>query len=356
LAAGEIPEEQVTAAFRHDRRALGGVVATYLVRAGENGRKIVDFEKGVAAIGWHELGRSLSEFKSVEELKAFYPTRYPNADPKEIGRGVNTLWKFKNDIRKGDPILTYSPKERLYLLGEVVGDYEFVSSEEYQHVHKVKWSSKVSRDALSLSSRNALGSLLTMFEVSEQVVSEIREASKNPKVQEIQRPSESKAEFKIEKETEVQKARELLKDRILGLSPDQMEELAASILRALGYQARRSGSLNESDRGKDVTASKDGLGLDGPRIKVEVKHRPGSQMGRKDVSSFIGALRGGDRGLFISTGGFSKEAHYEAERAQQPITLLDLDELAEIVVANYEKFDTDGKTLLPLTRIYWPAE
>ena len=45
-------------------------------------------------------------------------------------------------------------------------------------------------------------------------------------------------------------------------------------------------------------------GLTQPRIKAEVKHRNGS-MGTPVIRGFIGALREGGSGLFVSTGGYS---------------------------------------------------
>jgi restriction system protein len=77
-------------------------------------------------------------------------------------------------------------------------------------------------------------------------------------------------------------------------------------------------------------------------------------MGSQDIRSFAAGLRGDDRGLYVSTGGFTKEAKYEADRAAIPITLLDLDELARLVVEHYEQFDAHGRALVPLDRIYWP--
>ena len=132
-----------------------------------------------------------------------------------------------------------------------------------------------------------------------------------------------------------------------------MEHLAAALLRGMGYRTKVS--PKGPDRGVDVFASPDGLGLTQPRIKVEVKHRSGS-MGSQAIRSFLGALRDGDSGLFVSTGGFSREARYEAERATVPVTLIDIDDLANLIVTHYEQFDIEGRTLLPLVKIYWPAE
>src|SRR4051812_16314202 len=132
-----------------------------------------------------------------------------------------------------------------------------------------------------------------------------------------------------------------------------MQDLVAGILRAMGYKTQVS--PKGADRGKDIVASPDGLGLSPPRIKVEVKHRTRTPMGTQEVRSFIGGLRGDDRGLYVSTGGFTKEAEYEAERASVPVNLLDLDALATLVTQHYEHMDSDGRALVPLTRFYWPT-
>lgn len=78
-------------------------------------------------------------------------------------------------------------------------------------------------------------------------------------------------------------------------------------------------------------------------------------MGASDIRSFLGGLRGEDRGLYVSTGGFTKEAHYEAERAAVPVHLVNLDLLATLLVQHYDQMDNDGRALVPLIRFYWPA-
>ena len=149
------------------------------------------------------------------------------------------------------------------------------------------------------------------------------------------------------------RAHEFIKDKISELDWSEMQDLVASILRAMGYKTQVSSK--GADRGKDIFASPDGLGFQSPRIKVEVKHRSRTAIGAPEVRSFIGGLRGDDRGLYVSTGGFTKEAEYEAERATVPVNLVDLDALATLLVQHYEKLDNDGRALVPLTRFYWPA-
>ncbi len=127
----------------------------------------------------------------------------------------------------------------------------------------------------------------------------------------------------------------------------------AEILKAMGYRTRVS--QRGPDRGVDVFASPDGLGLQEPRIFVEVKHRPGTQIGAQDVRSFLGGRQPGDRCLYVSTGGFSKDSKYEAERSSIPITLVTLPQLRELLIEHYERMSPTGTALVPLERIYWTA-
>lgn len=141
---------------------------------------------------------------------------------------------------------------------------------------------------------------------------------------------------------------ELIKERGIQLDWEDMERLVAGLLKAVGYCARAV--PKGPDGGRDVVASPDALGLESPRIVAEVKHRKGA-MGAPAVRSFVGGLRMGDRGLYVSTGGFTKEARYEADRANVPIRPLDLDAFVCHYVEVYDRADDDTRSILPLTRI-----
>ena len=120
----------------------------------------------------------------------------------------------------------------------------------------------------------------------------------------------------------------------------------------MGYKTRISPT--GPDRGKDIIASPDGLGFENPRIVVEVKHR-NQQIAADEIRSFLGGRHQNDKGLYVSTGGFSKEAHYEAERANIPLTLMDINELVQAIIEHYEKLDIETQRLLPMRKIYWPS-
>jgi restriction system protein len=156
----------------------------------------------------------------------------------------------------------------------------------------------------------------------------------------------------IIKDDFVEKAHEFIKDKIELLDWEEMQELVAGLLRAMGYKTHVSSK--GPDRGRDIIASPDGLGLEEPRIIAEVKHRNG-QMSADKIRSFVGGLRSGDKGLYISTGGFTREAKYEAERSNIPLTLIDPDKLVNLITQYYDTFDSDARSLVPLRKIYWPV-
>lgn len=78
-------------------------------------------------------------------------------------------------------------------------------------------------------------------------------------------------------------------------------------------------------------------------------------MGAPAIRSFIAGLRPGDRGLYVSAGGFTKEARHEADRADVPIRLIDLDSFVRTYVEIYDEVNDNDHAILPPTRIWMPA-
>ncbi|HLL47873.1 MAG TPA: restriction endonuclease [Longimicrobiaceae bacterium] len=331
----------------------------WMVRAGEGGYLVEDFERAsCVAIGWRGAG-DFSQIHTLDEMRARIVSTWPDAHPAALGNSAGMAYKFRSGMRTGDRVVTYNPKKREYLFGEIVGDYEYGTGliPDYQHVRRVRWLGRVGRDVLSVSSRNTLGSTLSVFEPGTEVLREMEAALKQevpaPQPIPVLEEEKNREEMQIIRRDVVDRAHEFIKDRLLALAWEDMEHLVAAVLRAMGYKARvtRLGP----DRGRDVIASPDGLGFQQPRIIAEVKHRPRETMGADRIRSFLGGLRPGDNGLFVSTGGFTREAKYEADRAGIPITLVDLDDLAQLVVEHYERFDPEGRGLIPLIRVYWPV-
>lgn len=322
----------------------------WVVRAGENGRLFDDFRaKSVIAIGWNALGDLSSA--TPNQVREAIQQSYPGEKSGWLNMTVSQVSRFRFEMKPGDHVVTYNPGERRYLIGEISSPYGFDDKLlEYHQVRQVRWKGEVLRDALSTATKNKLGSISTLFQVDADAEKEIlTRLSGGAKPKE---PEAEKEELEEAKDVTLGQAHELIKDAVVKLDWEDAQDLVAGVLRAMGY--RTIVSPPGPDGRRDVMASPDGLGLEDPRIIVQVKHKQ-DQVGGHEMTSFTGILRPGSKGLYVSTGGFSKEAKLEANRAEHPVALVDLDGLVDLITQNYDKFDSEAKALLPLTKIYWPA-
>ncbi len=330
----------------------------WMVRAGSNSSHVEEFiEKGFVAVGFSdELGaipRGTSRDQIVARLKACYPDRKEG----KIINAAGQLYRFHEEIANDDEVVTYDAAQRCYFLGTVTGKVQHVE-QQMPYQRNVKWTRRVSRDALDVATRNTLGATLTLFRPNDEAASDlrIRSVAIDAPLQVDISPASAKTAIEVDMGMQtssvIAQAGTFVEDMINALDPDEMERFVAGILRAMGYKARVS--PKGADRGVDIFASPDGLGLQEPRIFVEVKHRDG-KIGAPIVRSFLGGRKPGDRCLFVSTGGFAKDALYEADRSNVPLRLIDLPLLRELVLENYEKLDEETRRLVPLTRVYLPA-
>jgi restriction system protein len=105
------------------------------------------------------------------------------------------------------------------------------------------------------------------------------------------------------------------------------------------------------DGGIDIVAWSDPLGTRPPRIKVQVK-RVEQKVNVDGLRSFMATLGDDDAGLFVSTGGFTKDAEEEARtQERRKVTLVDLDKLFDLWVEYYARLADDARRRLPLRAI-----
>ncbi|MFN0219802.1 MAG: restriction endonuclease [Hyphomicrobium sp.] len=332
---------------------------TWMVRAGRGGQYFESFrDKEIVAIGWVEAG-DVSKLQLRADFQRIVRQNYAGAKDQWIVVAAGQIFRFWREMKIGDRVVTYDPTARSYLCGQITGDCEFDGREEIdglKNKRKVKWAREKPRDRLSIPSLNSLGAILTLFSISENVSNELWSDAETS-VRDVDEISllEDTPSVSLQNlgDADVNAlSAEAIKDKIAELDWDEMQELVAGLLRAMGFKTVVSPA--GSDRGKDIVASPDGLGLVEPKIIVEVKHRTNERMGSQEIRSFLGGRHPKDRCLYVSTGGFTKDAHYEADRAQIPITLIDFSRLVEQVLEYYPKFDEETRQLLPLARFYWP--
>ena len=126
-------------------------------------------------------------------------------------------------------------------------------------------------------------------------------------------------------------------DRVRSASPKFFEGVVVDLLIALGYgggDAERGRVTGGSgDGGIDAKIWEDALGLD--EIYVQAKrYTEGNTVGESDLRNFAGAIDAAstNKGVFITTAGFTRAAEDYVKRSPKQIVLIDGKRLAELMV------------------------
>jgi restriction system protein len=138
------------------------------------------------------------------------------------------------------------------------------------------------------------------------------------------------------------------------MSPYDFQELVAGLLRGMGYFVEWV-SPPGPDKGIDIVAHVDPLGVKGPRIKAQVKRRT-DKVAVDGVRGFMALLGDSDVGLFVCIGGFTRDAEDEARRQEKRrIMLVDLKRLFDLWTEHYDRIPEAQRRLLPLRPVYYLA-
>ena len=166
-------------------------------------------------------------------------------------------------------------------------------------------------------------------------------------------PTEEKKAVVTFEEAEEQAWAEI-EDYLRSIPPYDFQKLVAALLKAMGYHVSWIAPPGK-DGGVDIIAWNDPLGTRPPRIKVQVK-REQNTVSVGTLRSFMALLGDDDVGIFVSTGGFTRDAEEEARTQQsRQVTLINLYRLYELWIEHLSRLDEESKDLFPLKPIYFLA-
>ena len=323
----------------------------WMVRAGDNNELIPDWQaKGVASIGWSELGNPKacsSKEKFIEKAHNVYSEEKPGTRINWAGQ----VWRFSNEIAINDKVITYSKETREYLVGSVSKAHHYNPTliKDYPNIISVLWETKkVSRDLLSQGAKNSLGGILTVFRVDVWGIE--LQGLLDGSIVVPPSPIDIAGTTIFDNEAFIQQALTMVEDLVDKLDPWQMQDLVGGLLEAMGYIVNIS--PKGPDGGVDILAHKDTFGFEKPIIKVQVKHRHASSSG-PEIQQLIGANPHGANCLFVSTGGFTAAAKSVAQH--NGVKLMDLFGLVELICEWHDKLPIKTKLLIPMKRIYVPS-
>ena len=111
------------------------------------------------------------------------------------------------------------------------------------------------------------------------------------------------------------------------------------------------------DGGIDVFAGRGPLGLDSPRLIVQVKSGA-SAVDVKVVRELNGVLsaQNADQGLLVAWGGVTKPARQEMRSQIFRVRVWDADQLVNALLRNYDNLSDELRADLPLKRVWTLVE
>lgn len=138
------------------------------------------------------------------------------------------------------------------------------------------------------------------------------------------------------KEAEVALVEDVLQ-RLLRIHPTRFEQLIVDLLLKMGYGGgdRAMGERigKSGDGGIDGIINEDALGLDAVYVQAK-RWKPESRVGRSDLQAFVGSLtgEGANKGVFVTTSDFSREARDYLNKVQHRIVLINGERLARLMI------------------------
>ena len=150
------------------------------------------------------------------------------------------------------------------------------------------------------------------------------------------------------------RAREEIREFISSMGPYDFQDLVAALLRGMGYVTPFIAPKGP-DGGTDVLAYLDPLGAKTPHIRVQVKHRQ-DKASNSEIASLQGNIHPNrEIGLFVSSGGFTREAERQMQKGQAHMELIDLDRFIDLWIEHYPKLDDEDRSRLPLRTVSFLA-
>jgi len=306
-------------------------------------------KKHVMALGFAEMG-DLGELGGDKEaFKTRATMAYPDAKPGAIPIYAGQIFRFVHEVQVGDLVAYRSQRDKKIHVGRIKGSFKYDPQTDaaYPDMRPVTWLTTLPPTDFTQGALYELGAAMSFFQLRTYADEFIAAAEgKHPKVDVKKDPTVALVASEVEQSTKdyLQKA---LSQNFKG---HRFAHLVGDLLTAMGYRTRVS--PEGADKGTDLLAYRDELGLHPPVIRVQVKSGDGT-VGSPDVQALSGAVGDKGAGLFVTLATFSKQARDFAD-ARGNIRLVDGDGLLDLLMEHYQELDPKYQAEIPLKRVYIP--
>ena len=330
----------------------------FLVRAGQSGEdEDRVLEDNIAILGYLDVPSlaSATDYKGVQKIVA---SAFPDRKPRAVGNFAGQLGAFAVAMKDGDLVVLPRKRTSQIAIGRVSGPYAYRELEgRFRHTRPVEWlQTELPRTIFEQDLLYSFGALMTVCRISrndaERRVAAVAGGNPDPgpsvsfETQATQIPD-------LDEQSEgLPDLSQLARDQIVAhiqarFAGHALADLVDEVLSADGWVTKSSPP--GADGGVDILAGRGSLGLDDPRLCVQVK----SQNSPADVTVYR-SLQGtmqtfrAQQGLLVCWGGFTKAILTEVRIGHFSIRLWDNSDLVEAVYRTYQRLPAEVQAELPL--------
>jgi restriction system protein len=346
----------------------------WTVRTGRSGERTEwGFANGVVGGGWHEIP-DLTHVNDKEQLRGIVSETY-GGSKNVVGNLTGQLWSLRSRIQDGDYIVLPIRATSQVAFGQVRDGYKYLAEQEdpgKRHVIQVNWiRTDVPKSLLKQDMLYQLGSALTIFEVGnndaafrlERVMSGKQDPGVRSALNVVNKEPNEATETSSEDSSSTGfsiNLAEVAHDEIAKrLQEDfkghELSELVEALLTAEGFKCRNSPP--GADGGVDVLAGMGPLGMDSPKLVVQVKSQTGA-VGDDVLQKLNGAIHRfkADQALLVTFGGVTGPAKSYLEGQYFNIRVWTIDDILQAIYRHYPVLDNEMKARLPLKQIWVPID
>ena len=338
----------------------------YLARAGRVGEdEEYALEHGLAVIGFEEVP-ALEQDAAYEHVLEIVRKVMPNASPRAAGNYAGQLWAFAS-MQLNDIVVLPRKETAQIALGRVAGPYRYERvNGVLRHTRQVRWiRPDVARTVFQQDLLYSFGAFMTVCTISRndavRRITAVLEGGTDSGAGVISdKPLGNGTPMSDESAGEVRDLSQVLRDQIVAriqsnFAGHDLTWLVDAVLRADGWITRVSPP--GADGGVDILAGRGTLGLDEPRLVVQVK----SQLTACDVTvyrSLQGTMQSfkASQGLLVCWGGFNRAVQLEARQSYFSVRLWESEDLLQAIFRTYPKLSEDVQATLPLKQVWMLVE
>jgi restriction system protein len=331
----------------------------WLVRQGKNGEfEAPAMEHGLLTIDFGLRGdptRFTDRHALIAEMARVFPDKKTNTH-KNFGAQVN---QFINVASNGDLVVSPMKTSSTIWIGRISGPAR--TSDDGISVRPVEWVCRdLPRDTFRQDLLYSFGAFMTVCEISRnnavERVQAVIASGRDPgdgAMAVLPGDDGSSTQEASDQPVNLERiARDQIERRVASsFAGHDFTELVAAILRAQGYTTRVSPP--GADRGVDIVGGSGPLGLESPKVTVQVKSGD-YRVDQPDLQGLIGSVQDthADHGLIVSWGGFTNAVRARTNELYFRVRFWGRDEIVDNLLTAYDRLPEAIQAELPLRRTW----